>query len=106
MDYLNRMRSEAGGAALDMASAQAQLANKAATVAAIEKGNQELITTMMARNLTITLLVDLYRLIHETLRRYSDRPYLARIAGQAVPVVPRDWPARSGSRCGPGSAQP
>lgn len=91
----DQRRTQAVGAALDMGSAEAQVAWKSATAASIEKGNQELITNMIARNLAITLMRDLYLLLHEFLRRYADRPYVARVAGQAVMVDPRVWPPRS-----------
>lgn len=92
--FNNRKRTEAVGAALDMASAEAQLANKAATVAAIEKGNQELISAMIASNLAMTLFLGTYKLVHFFLRTFAERPYIARIQGQAIPVDPRMWQRR------------
>ena len=102
IDYNRRQRTEAVGAALDMASAEAQLANKAATAAAIEKGNQELVSSMIAATFAETLVQPLYELIHLYLRRYARRPYLARIQGQAVPVDPSRWGNRRRMtlRCG------
>lgn len=95
LDSYDRRRSQAAGAALDMGSAEAQVAFKSATAASIERGNQELVTNMIARNLAVTMMRDLYLLLHEFLRRYAQRPYVARVAGQSVPVDPRQWPQRT-----------
>lgn len=84
-----KLRTEALGGALDMGSAEAQIVAKSATAASIEKGSQELISSKIASDLATTVLEPLYRLIHMYLQRYAQRPYLARVAGQAVPVVPR-----------------
>ena len=102
MDQNRRKRTEAIGASMDMASAEAQLANKAATVAAIEKGNQELVSAMVANNFALTLVKGVYALIRYHLRMFAERPYPARVSGQTVPVDPRMWPVtrRLTVRCG------
>lgn len=107
LDYNRRQRTEAVGAALDMASAEAQLANKAATVASIEKGNQELVSAMVANNFALTLIKGTYQLIHFFLRNYAERPYIARIQGQAVPVQPQMFKGnrRMTVRCGMSPSQ-
>lgn len=107
LQYNDRQRSEAAGAALDMSSAEAQLSNKAATVASIEKSNQELVTSMVASNFALTLIVGLYELIHFHLRNFAARPYLANVSGQTVPIDPRQWPERRRMyvRCGMSPSQ-
>ncbi len=102
IDANNKRRSEAVGAALDMASAEGQLMNKSATQASIEKGNSELIASMVASNFALTLVKGVYALIHFHLRMYSERFYLARVNGQAVEVDPSTWPnvRRMHVRCG------
>jgi hypothetical protein len=102
IQFNNQKRTEAVGAALDMSGAEAQLVNKSATAASIEKGNQELISAMIASNFSLTLVLDTYRLIRFYLRNYATRSYLARVSGQVVPVDPTQWPEkrRMYVRCG------
>ena len=102
MQFNNQKRTEAVGAALDMSGAEAQLVNKSATAASIEKGNQELITAMIASNFSLTLVLDTYRLIRFYLRNFATRTYLARVSGQVVQVDPTQWPEkrRMYVRCG------
>jgi hypothetical protein len=94
LEFNKRRRSEAGGAALDMASAQAQIATRAATAAAIDKGNQETMASMIAANITQTLVLQTYKLIHYYLREFSDGGYVAVVAGVPVEVDPSQWPAK------------
>ena len=97
-----RRRSEVAGAAMDMASAEGQLATKNVLQVSVEKSNSELITVLIASNLAESLMRGLFILVHESLRRFATRPYVARVSGQAVPINPllwqqaRHWTAKPG----------
>lgn len=95
LQWNKRQVSPKVGAALDMSSAEAQTANKAATVASIEKGNQELMANLVAANFASGLLRQLYLILHAQMRLYSDRAYPVRVAGQTMPMDPRQWPVRT-----------
>ena len=91
LEFFRRKRGEIAGAATDMADAEAQLINKSATQASIDKSNSELITVLIADTLANTLMKQLFLLMRHFLRTYATRPYLAQVNGQAIPVDPKTW---------------
>ena len=95
LDYEDKRRTERGGAALDMMSADAQIVGETAHGIERQYASREAMVSMMASNLSETLLRGIYLLTHEFLRRYSDRPFNVRQKGQLVETDPRSWPKRT-----------
>lgn len=97
MDYQDRMRSERGGASLDMQAAAAQIATNQ-TAQGIERqySVKEQLAAMMARTFAETALRSMYRIAHYLLRTQWGVTISARLAGKWVEVDPRQWRARNG----------
>jgi len=95
LQYEDKVRSERGGASLDLTSADAQLVGETAHGIERQIGNREAMASMMGKNLAETLIRGIYRLTHEYMRRYAVRPYQVRIRGQFAEVDPRQWPERT-----------
>lgn len=91
LEFFRRKRGEIAGASTDMADASAQLMQKSATQASIDKHNSELITTLIANTLSQTLLRNVFLLMRHFLRTYATHPYIANVNGQAMPVDPLQW---------------
>lgn len=97
LDYQDKMRTERGGAALEMLSSDKQLVGETAHGIERQMAMREQMVSMMGKNLAETLIRGIYELTHEFMRRYASEPVIVRRAGQAVPLDPRQWPMRK--RC-------
>lgn len=95
LQYEDQVRSERGGASLDLTAADAQLVGETAHGIERQYGSREAMASMMGKNLAETLIRGIYRLTHEYMRRYANRPYPVRINGQYAQVDPRQWPERT-----------
>jgi hypothetical protein len=97
LDYQDRLRTERGGASLDMQSATAQIATNQ-TASGIERqySVKEQLAAMMARTFAETALRGMYRAAHYLLRTQWGGPIDAKLGGKWVKVDPSQWPARSG----------
>ena len=93
--YEDQRRSERGGASLDMMNANAQMVGETAHGIERQMASREQTASMMAANLAETLVRDIYKITHEYLRRYSNAPTMVRVAGQYLPMDPRQWPQRT-----------
>ncbi len=94
LTYQDKMRTERGGAALDMMSADAQLVGETAHGIERQYGQRELLVSFMARNLAETLIRPVYLLMHHYMRRYANAPISLKFNGDWVQVDPRQWPQR------------
>lgn len=94
MDYADKVRTELGGASLDMASADAQLVGETAHGIERQMSNRELHIAMMARNLAETLLTPLFLLVHRTLKDFANKPFKAQMKGEWTEINPSEWPDR------------
>lgn len=94
MQREDQQRTERGGASLEMVGAQAQVTAETAWGVERQMAMREQMVSMMARNLSETLIRDVYTLLHEFMRRYATEPVVVRVAGQRTPVDPRQWPQR------------
>jgi hypothetical protein len=97
LDYQDRIRTERGGASLDMQSATAQIATNQ-TASGIERqfSVKEQLAAMMARTFAETALRGMYRAAHYLLRTQWGGTIDAKLGGKWVKVNPSQWPARSG----------
>lgn len=97
LTYQDKMRTEKGGAALDMMSADAQLVGETAYGIERQYAQREMLVSFMGRNLAETFIRPLYLLMHHFLRRYSNAPLELKMNGEWTQVDPRQW--RKRTRC-------
>ena len=94
LQYLDEVRTERGGGAVDMQSGEMQLAGTSATAAANEYGHRERMTTYYCRNLVEGLFRRTFLLIHEALRCYYDSEMSAKLRGKWASTNPMRWVPR------------
>jgi hypothetical protein len=97
LQYQDKIRTERGGAALDMLSADAQLVGETAYGIERQYGQREMLVSFMARNLAETLIRPVYIIMHEYMRRYANAPINIKLNGEWAQVNPAVWPKRE--RC-------
>lgn len=96
LSYMDKVRSERGGAQLEMASGEPGLVTSqigAQNVAQVLTST-ELLGAMIARTLAETLIRSTFLLVHTVLRHESTEPMTLRLADQWVSVDPRSWRER------------
>lgn len=93
--YQDKMRTEGGGASLDMMQADTQIVGETATGIERQYGAKELMVQFMCGTLAETLIRDFYTMLHQFTRAYWARPIMVRMAGQYVATDPRQWPERT-----------
>ena len=91
LNYLDQVRSQRGGATVDMAEGDAQLMASSATAAAGLIQASEKMAGWYARNLANGLLADTFRLIHYKLRTEMPDAVMANLRGKWVETAPGDW---------------
>lgn len=91
----DEMRTERGGAALDMVGAEMQVASDSAHGTERVYAARELLVAYMTKNLAESLVRDLFLLAHAELRDGDGGPISLKIAGKWQQVDPSQWPART-----------
>jgi hypothetical protein len=96
LQYMDQVRADRGGAALQMANAEAQLTGGAIGSQGVDRiySVQEAMAGMIARTLAETLLRSLFLLVHRLLREEYGEPLTLRLADQWVTVDPSQWRVR------------
>ena len=94
LQYLDEVRTERGGGAVDMQSGEMQIAGTSATAAANEYGHRERMTTYYCRNLVEGLFRRTFLLVHEALRCYYDGEMSAKLRGKWASTNPMRWVPR------------
>ncbi len=99
-----RERSEMGGAALDMQSAQLQIGGDRMGSQGLDRAYSvsEQLTAGMMKTLAGTLLRSVFLLAHATLREYFDEPVPIKRNGKWTYVKPSTWPERKSVTVKPG----
>lgn len=99
-----RERSEMGGAALDLQSAQMQIGGDRMGSQGLEKAYSvaEQLTAAMMKTVSATLIRDVFLLAHRTLREYFDEPVPIKRNGKWTYVNPSQWPERENVTVKPG----
>jgi hypothetical protein len=95
LQHFDRVRTEMGGASLEMQTAAAQSINNQ-TASGIERqySVKEQLAAAMARTLAETMLRSVFIAAHYLLRTRWQAPIAAKVGGQWVEVDPAQWPAR------------
>ena len=94
LDYADKMRSERGGAALDLQGAELQLAGDTAHGIERQFTSREKLAAIMARNISESFIRQVYLLVHQTMRLKMPGEITTRLSGEFVTADPGDWPAR------------
>lgn len=94
LGYLDKTRSERGGASLDLQSAEAQIAGETATGIERQYSVREQMAGLFCMTLAVTLIRNTYALTHAALRRWSTGPMTVPIGAEFVEVDPTRWPER------------
>lgn len=94
LDYLDKMRSERGGASLDMQTAEAQIVGNTATGIAMQMTSREMLAGMMTRTISETLIRSLFILVHNVMRLDYAMPMTLRRGDEWVEVNPEEWGPR------------
>ena len=99
-----RERSEMGGAALDLQSAQMQIGGDRMGSQGLDRAYSvaEQLTAGMMKTLAATLLRSVFLLAHATLREYFDDPVPIKRNGKWEQVIPSKWPERKAVTIKPG----
>ena len=95
LQYMDQVRSERAGAALDMQSAQAQIAGESAYGVERLMTPREMLSNMMADTIGSTLIRQLFKKIHENLREFFTGPQNFHIGqNQFVTADAGQWQGR------------
>ena len=96
LQYMDGVRSEQSGAALDMQSADGQLLSTASGISAeMQLAPRELMAAHASRNLAETLIRNVFLLIHRTLRTQWHQPIMFNKAGDWQETLPTEWQPRT-----------
>jgi len=94
LDYADKMRSERGGASLDLQSAELQLAGETAHGIERQYTSKEQLAQLMTRTIAETLLRQTFWLIHETLRTEHNGVVEIPDGRDFIQADPAQWPYR------------
>ena len=96
IEHQKRSRAELGGAALDLATASAQLGSDQIGSQGLDRAYSvmEQLAAMMTKIIARTLIRSVYQLTHETLRQFFNEPVSIRRSGGWVTPTPSKWKQR------------
>jgi hypothetical protein len=95
LDHFRRVRTESGGAALDMASGQMQLNDRVGSQGLDRAYSvMESLSLFMTRVIAHTLVRSMYLIAHETLRTQWDKPIKFKRGNKWVETHPSKWQVR------------
>jgi hypothetical protein len=97
LDYLDKIRSERGGASLDMMNAQMQIAGDTAHGVERQMSAKEQVAAMITRSIAETLIKTTYQLVHRSLRLYVPDQMEFMASDNFVTADPSQWQERE--RC-------
>ena len=94
LQYQDSMRSERGGASLDLQTASAQIAGETAHGVERQYAAREQMAAMICRSLAETLVRQLYLIVHQGAREWLTQPVPAKMQGRFTLTDPKSWPER------------
>jgi len=94
MEYADKMRSERGGASLDLQAAEAQIAGDTAHGVERQYSAREKMAGRMSRNLAQTMIKQTFLLVHRAMRTWLRGEFTFRRGGEFVSVDPSTWQPR------------
>jgi len=97
LQHQRSLRSEMGGAALDLATGNMQLNDRLGSQGLDRAYSvMEQLAALMTRTIACTLIRETFLLAHATLRENYDQPLPIKQSGRWAAVVPASWPKREG----------
>lgn len=95
LEHMRRVRSEMGGATLDMATGQMQLNDRLGSQGLDRAYSvMEMLASFMTKVIANTLIRNMFLIAHETLRTQWDGPISFKRGNQWVEQIPAKWQAR------------
>lgn len=94
MAYLDTVRSERGGASLDLQTRAANVIGDTAQGIERQFSSREQQTADMLRTLSETLVKETYKLVHRAMREFIPSGVEFRARGEFQSTNPSEWPAR------------
>lgn len=95
LEHQRSLRSEMGGAALDLATGQMQL-NERLGSQGLDRAYSvmEQLAALMTRTIAHTLIRETFLLAHAMLREHMDQPVPLKRGGRWITAIPSQWPER------------
>jgi hypothetical protein len=94
MDYMDKCRSERGGASLDMMGAEAQIVGETAHGIERQYTAKEQLAAYMCRTLAETLVATTFLNVHKAMRLYMQQPVQFKTGGNWLQTNPSQWQER------------
>ena len=94
LNYMDKVRSERGGASLDLQAAELQIAGETAHGVERQFSSRELLAQLMTRTIGETLIRETFLQIHKTLRNFFPEAIEVNLGGDFVSVDPTTWQPR------------
>lgn len=95
LEYMRSLRSEMGGAALDLATGQMQLNDRLGSQGLDRAYSvMEQLASLMTKTMAASLIRSTFLLAHATLRENFDQPTPIKFSGRWIAQVPAEWPER------------
>ena len=98
LSYLDQVRTQRGGAALDLNNSEMQIAKASALGAANEYAAKEKMSSHYCRNLANSLLKPVFLLVHKVMREEMSDMITAKVRGNWISVNPASWLPRKRAR--------
>lgn len=97
LEYQRQVRTELGGASLELASGQMQMAGGRIGSQGVDRAFSvmEQLAAHMTKNLATSIIRNTFLLAHATLREYFDTPVNVKVNGRWESPVPSEWQPRT-----------
>jgi len=96
LEYTDKIRSEQSGAALELASGEANLIREASGISVdMQLQPREAMAAAVSKNIASTLVSSVFLLIHEVLRSQWRSPIMIQNRGDWAEVLPAEWQPRT-----------
>lgn len=97
LNYQRQMRTELGGASLELATGQMQMSGGRIGSQGIDRAFSvmEQLAAHMTKNMATSLIRNVFLLAHATLREYFDEPFNVKLNGKWQSPVPSEWQPRT-----------
>ena len=103
LEYQRSLRTEMGGASLDLAAGSMQLNDRLGSQGLDRAYSvMEQLAALMTKTLAESLIRGLFLLAHETMRGYYDYPLPIKLGGRWLAQAPMSWPVRESVTVRPG----
>lgn len=97
LEYQRQVRTELGGASLELATGQMQMAGGRIGSQGVDRAFSvmEQLASHMTKNMATSLIRNMFLLAHATLRAYFDTPVNVKVNGRWQSPIPAEWQRRT-----------